>query len=179
MIDDALLWFDTIEESFYKTCRWFDICGRNPSKFTFAADTVELSGFETTPTNVRPSPNLMKAISDFPVPTNITDIRSWFGLVNQVSYAFSMVDKMAPFRELLKHKSPFHWDDKLNELFTDSKLKILRRDRAKVYVFSTNQSQHVLPPIGRKLASDFGCSKNIVIAPDEHCFVVIQDGGLY
>ena len=69
---------------------------------------VEFSGFEITPTNVRPSPNLMKAIADFPIPTNITDIRSWFGFVNQVSYVFSMADKMTPFHVLLKPKSPFH-----------------------------------------------------------------------
>ena len=130
VIDDALLWSDTLEGCFFRTCEWLDICGKNgiiqnPSKFVFGSDTVEFSGFEINPTNVRPSPNMMKAIADFPTPKNITDIRSWFGLVNQVTYAFSMTDKMAPFRELLKPTSTFYWDDELDRLFASSKHKII------------------------------------------------------
>jgi len=111
----AFLWSDTLENSFFQTCRWLDTCGKNgiiqnPSKFVFASGTVEFSGFEITPDNVRPSPAILRAISDFPTPKNLTDIRSWFGLVNQVTYAFSMTDKMLLFRELLKPKNTFHWD---------------------------------------------------------------------
>ena len=102
VIDDALLWSETLEENFFKTCEWLDTCGRNgitqnPSKFKFGADIVEFAGFEITTANVRSSQTLVRAITDFPTPQNITDIRSWFGLVNQVSYAFSMADKMLPF----------------------------------------------------------------------------------
>ena len=140
VIDDTLLWSDTLEDCFFRTCEWLDICGRhgiiqNPSKFVFGADTVEFSGFEITPTNVRPSPSMMRAIADFPTPENITDVRSWFGLVNQVTYAFSMTDKMAPFRELLKPKSSFFWDNELDQLFTASKSKILEEIELGVQIF--------------------------------------------
>ena len=40
---------------------------------------------------------------------NLTDVRSWFGLVNQVSYTFSMTAAMAPFRELLQPSRQFEW----------------------------------------------------------------------
>ncbi|MCG8044423.1 MAG: reverse transcriptase family protein, partial [Candidatus Thiodiazotropha endolucinida] len=106
-VDDALLWSDTLEESFHQAAQWLDVCGRNgivlnPDKFVFGADTVEFAGFEISLTDVRPCQRYLRAILDFPTPKDITDVRSWFGLVNQVSYAFSMAERMLPFRELLK-----------------------------------------------------------------------------
>jgi hypothetical protein len=51
----------------------------------------------------------------------VTDIRSCFSLVNGVVYIFSMIDKMLPFRELLKPGTPFYWDEILDALFEESK----------------------------------------------------------
>ena len=130
MIDDALLWSDTAS-SFFQACRWLDTCGKNgitqnTSIFVFRKDTVEFLGFKITPDdNLQPSPTMLRAISEFPTPKNLTDVRSWFGLVNQVAYAFSMTDKMLPFRELLKPITTFYWDDNLQRLFKESKTKIL------------------------------------------------------
>jgi hypothetical protein len=106
-IDDVLLWADSLEQSFHQTVHWLDVCGRNgiilnPEKFVFGSDTVEFAGFEISSNDVRPSQRYMMAILQFPCPKNLTDVRSWFGLVNQVSYAFSMADRMRPFRDLLK-----------------------------------------------------------------------------
>ena len=139
-IDDALLWADTLEESFFQAVQWLDICGRhgitlNPEKFVFGQDTVNFAGFEITLNSVRPSQQHFQAIRDFPTPRNITDIRSWFGLVNQVSYAFSMADKMLPFRELLKPGSLFYWDEQLNALFEESKTLIINEIERGVQIF--------------------------------------------
>ena len=95
-IDDTLLWADSIEESFHQAVQWLDRCGRNditlhPSKFTFAAD-VEFAGFEITNDSVRPCEKYLNTITNFPTPKNLTDIRSWFGLINQVSYTFASAD---------------------------------------------------------------------------------------
>jgi hypothetical protein len=80
--------------SFHQAVNWLDICGLhgiilNPDKFVFGQDNVEFAGFEITPTNVRPCARYLDVIRYFPTPTNLTDIRSWFGLINQVSYAFA------------------------------------------------------------------------------------------
>jgi hypothetical protein len=139
-VDDALLWSDDIEESFFQACRWLDICGRNgitlnPEKFVFAQDIVEFAGFEITLDSVRPCKKYLQAISDFPTPKNITDMRSWFGLVNQVSYAFSMADRMQPFRQLLKPGTPFNWDSHLDSLFQESKAVIVSEIEDCVRIF--------------------------------------------
>ena len=139
-IDDTLLWADDLEASFHQAVQWLDICGRNgitlnPDKFQFAQDTVEFAGFEITFDSVRPCKRYLRAIMEFPKPKNITDVRSWFGLINQVSYAFSMTEKMLPFRQLLKPSTPFYWDDHLDSLFQDSKLVILSEIAEGVRIF--------------------------------------------
>ena len=72
-MDDVLLWADSLEESFFQTFQWLDICGRhgitlNPDKFVFGENVVEFAGFEITPDSVRPCMKYLQAILDFPVP---------------------------------------------------------------------------------------------------------------
>ena len=129
-IDDTLLWATDLDASFHQATKWLDLCGRNgitlnPEKFVFGADPVEFAGFEITRDSVRPSQKYLRVIRSFPTPQNITDIRSWFGLINQVAYTFSMTERMSPFRSLLKPDTPFQWDDTLQKLFEEYKTVIL------------------------------------------------------
>jgi len=124
-VDDVLLCSDSIEESFFQAVQWLDLCGRNditlnPKKFAFAEEYVEFAGFEITADSVRPSKMFVQAIFDFPTPKKITDIRSLFGLVNHVAYAYSVTDRMVPFRQLLKPITPFKWTTELQALFDES-----------------------------------------------------------
>ena len=143
-IDDVLLWSDNLGSSFFQACEWLERCGNNgiiqhPKKFVFGEDTVEFAGFEITPDSVRPSRKFIQAIQDFPTPCNISDIRSWFGSVNQVSYAFSMASHMLPFRELLKPQSDFHWNDELDRVFQLSKSNIIREIESGVRIFDKSR----------------------------------------
>lgn len=143
-IDDSLLWSDTIKDSFFQAINWLDICGRhgvtlNPAKFSFSEDTVDFAGFTITRDSVRPCEKYIRAIRDFPIPKNITDVRSWFGLVNQVSYAFSMTSRMAPFRDLLKSKQTFQWTKELDTAFEISKDQIIDDILEGVCIFDQNK----------------------------------------
>ena len=139
-VDDTLLWSDSIEDEFFHTVSWLDLCGKNgiilnPAKFTFSRATVQFAGFEITPDAVRPCPQFLEAILNFPTPTSITDIRSWFGLVNQVSYAFASAQRMSPFRALLKPGTHFNWTDELDQLFRESKQVIIKEIHEGVQIF--------------------------------------------
>ncbi len=143
-IDDSLLWADTIEQSFFRAVRWLDICGRNgiilnPEKFVFAQEEAEFAGFSISKSDVQPCPKYMRAILDFPTPRSITDIRSWFGLVNQVSYSFSMAPVMLPFRHLLQKNSQFVWTEELNEIFEKSKKVIAEQIQHGVKIFDKSR----------------------------------------
>lgn len=96
---------------------------------------MEFAGFEITPDSVRPCAIYIHAILAFPTPKNITDVRSWFGLINQVSYAFSMTDRMLPFRQLLKPSTPFKWESIPDDLFQESKAVIINEIENGVRIF--------------------------------------------
>lgn len=143
-IDDTLLWSNTIEESYNQAIEWLDICGRNgitlnPDKFVFAEDVVDFAGFTITSETVKPCNKYIQAIRDFPKPTNITDIRSWFGLINQVSYAFSMATHMQPFRQLLKPGNVFTWSKEIDDLFEESKQLIIDEIQEGVTIFDKSK----------------------------------------
>ena len=143
-VDDTLLWADDVEQSFMQAVNWLDICGRNgiilnPEKFRFAQHTVDFAGFTITDDSVKPSAKYLAAIKDFPTPSNLTDIRSWFGLVNQVSYAFAAADIMEPFRKLLKSDVKFQWDADLEDVFQRSKLAIVRQIEHGVKIFDKDR----------------------------------------
>ena len=139
-IDDTLMWSDDLKESFFQAVKWLDICGNNgiilnPEKFQFGKSTVEFAGFEITPTTVRPCARYLEAIQHFPTPQKITDVRSWFGLINQVSYTFASAERLQPFREVLKKDTRFQWTDELEGLFQESKALIISEIYQGVEIF--------------------------------------------
>jgi hypothetical protein len=70
-----------------------------------------IAGFEITMEGIRPTDKYIEAIRNFPTPTNISEVRSWFGLINQVAYSFIKTEHMAPFYHLLSQSQPFVWDE--------------------------------------------------------------------
>ncbi len=115
-INDTLLMAATMEKIVCYTVKYIDMCSRNsivfnPDKFEFGHNTVDFAGFEIGSDGYKPTRKMLNSIATLPTPTNITGIRSWFSLVKQVNYAFSMSSTMEPFRDLLKSKKNFYWDD--------------------------------------------------------------------
>ena len=97
----------------------------NSDKFQFGLNKVAFAGLEITDEGVRPSRKFLEAIRAFPAPTNITETRSFFGMINQVSYAFVMSSIMEPFRHLLKPNTPFIWNNLLQAKFVEAKEMII------------------------------------------------------
>lgn len=101
----------------------------NQTKFVFAQITAAFAGFEKK----------LDAILNFHTPRNTTDVRSWFGLVNQVPYAFAMTERMLPFRKLLKPGIPFLWTNQLNCIFEESKALIISEIHKGVEIFDKTE----------------------------------------
>ena len=121
---------------------YVDLCGRSgivlnpePEKFQFSQPTVNFAGFRITKDTVEPLPKYLDAIREFPTPKNITDIRSWFGLVNQVSHYSQLRDMMSPYHKFLSPKQKFKWNPELNAIFEESKAKIVEAIREGVKIF--------------------------------------------
>ena len=107
----------------------------NPAKFQFASKTVDFAGFRISSDIIEPLPKYLDAIRNFPTPTSLTDIRSWFGLINQVSNYAQLRDLMAPFRDFLSPNFPFRWTDALNDTFNRSKQLIVEAIQQGVKIF--------------------------------------------
>lgn len=143
-VDDTLMWANNIEESYDQAVKYLVLCGRNgiilnPKKFKFAEDEVEFAGFKISKNSIAPIPTFLKAIEGFPQPQTITDIRSWFGLVNQAAYSFSKCSVMEPFRKLMKKGSQFMWNKDLDEAFKAAKATIKRKIEKGVRIFEKNR----------------------------------------
>ena len=140
IVDDSLLYDNSVKDQFFRVCQALDTGSNhgaifNPKKFQFCAREVEYAGLVISDTGVKPPPELFQSIRDFPTPKNITDVRAWFGMVAQVTFAFSELPVMAPFRHLLSTKTPFAWSKELEEAFQLSKEAIIRECEAGVRNF--------------------------------------------
>ena len=152
-VDDAILWSNSIQESFLQTCEFLTLCSKNgvvfnKKKFQFCRDEVEFAGFSIGKNTVKPSEKILESIKDFPVPKNISDVRGWFGLVNQVAPFFANRPVMEPFRELLKPAArgkQIYWDDNLTKLFEESKVVITEAIKEGIKCFKVGDWTCLMP----------------------------------
>ena len=67
-------------------------------------------GFIIDSRGIRADPEKVRAISGFPVPSDITGVRSFLGLFNQVSkFVKNFSHETAPIRALLRKDADFLW----------------------------------------------------------------------
>ena len=96
---------------------------------------MEFTGFRNFNSRVSPLPKYLDAVKLFPTPRNITKIRSWFGLVNQLSGYGQLRRFMLPFRPFFSPKVRFEWTDALDEAFKGGKREVVRAIEEGVEIF--------------------------------------------
>jgi hypothetical protein len=64
----------------------------NKKKTVYANTTANFAGYEISADGFRPNPELARTIREFPRPSNVTDLRSFYGLCQQVG---NFSDKIA------------------------------------------------------------------------------------
>ena len=107
-VDDMVHYDSDLEQHWWRTIDFLTQAGivLNPDKFQFAERTVDFAGFRVSDRAIEPLPKYLDAIRDFPSLTNSLDIRSWFGLVNQVSNYAQLRDIMQGCHSLEPKKFP-------------------------------------------------------------------------
>ena len=125
-VDDTLLHDSSVEEAFWHTYDFLARCAEKgitlkPEKFKFCRREVDFVGFHLGWDSYKPTAESLAAIRHFPMPAKptISDIRSWYGFVNQLAPFLATAPLMTPFRDLLK-KSPkkqVYWDEQLSMKF--------------------------------------------------------------
>src|SRR5207237_6147156 len=97
-----------------------------PSKCTFGESKIPYLGHVISRDGISVDPEKVSAISKFPVPKSLTDIRSF---VNMCGYYRRFVHKFSeiasPLNLLLRKDQPFVWADEQEQAFETLKAKLV------------------------------------------------------
>ncbi|KAJ8335347.1 hypothetical protein SKAU_G00386890 [Synaphobranchus kaupii] len=171
-VDDTIHYDTDLEQHWWRTIDFLSRVGQsgivlNPDKFQFAEKNVDFAGFRVSDATIEPLPKYLDAIRDFPTPVSTTDIRSWFGLVNQVANYAQLRDTMAPFKPFLSPRCKFSWSPELEEAFQASKCAIIGAIREGVEIYDMQKRTCLRPDWSRRgigyflLQQHCGCPSGI------------------
>ena len=74
----------------------------NLEKCEFSKTTVKVLGNIVSSEGVSPDPDKIEAIVNLPAPKNVSEVRSFLGMINQLSkFTDHLADKTKPLRDLL------------------------------------------------------------------------------
>ncbi|XP_066374967.1 uncharacterized protein [Miscanthus floridulus] len=97
----------------------------NIAKCTFCTDRVIFLGFVVSADGIQVDEEKIKAIKDWPTPTNVSQVQSFHGLASFYRHFvkdFSTI--AAPLNNLTKKDVPFKWGDEQDQAFNKLKTKL-------------------------------------------------------
>ena len=149
-VDDTVRYDSDLEQHWLRTIDFLTRVGQagivlNPDKFQFAERNVDFAGLRISDFSIEPLPKYLDAIRDFPSPTSTADIRSWFGLVNQVTNYAQLRGIMEPFKPFLSSRCKFSWSPALEETFQLSREAIILVIRQGVEIFDMQKRTCLRP----------------------------------
>merc|ERR1711895_50451 len=84
----------------------------------FGTTSAPFVGFVVGVDGYHPDPAKLRAIAEFPQPANVTDVRSFFGLANQLNgFTGRVAEALEPLRPMLSPKSVFVWEEPQHQAF--------------------------------------------------------------
>lgn len=90
----------------------------NAEKFVLAAEVVSYCGYQLSHDGIAADPGKVRAITDFVKPANLTDLRSFMGLANQLAdFSPDVSAAAAPLRPLMSPKRAFVWTPDHDQAF--------------------------------------------------------------
>lgn len=127
IVDDNAVFSRNITEhivhvrSFLQCCREKGI-HLNENKFNFAKEELEFAGVVLSKEGYRMQDKIVKAIQEFPKPSNISELRSFQGMAEQLSkHNIRVTEAMTPLRPLLKKGTVFQFDEEMERGFVKAK----------------------------------------------------------
>ena len=91
-------------------------------KCSFMLSSVDYLGHSISLEGLQPTRGKICAITDAPIPSNLTKLRSFLGLVNYYSkFLPHLATTLAPLYLLLRRRNKWHWGDKQQKAFNSAK----------------------------------------------------------
>jgi len=107
-LDDVIIFGETLQEHHTRLCEVFQKLRQfnlriEPDKCEFFKTELNYLGHVVTSEGVKPDPEKVKAIKNFPIPKNTTDVKSFLGLKGYYRKFIPQFSKtVTPLTELLK-----------------------------------------------------------------------------
>ena len=90
----------------------------NPDKCVFEQNSIKYLGHIVSEKGITADPAKIKAIQDFPSPKNVTGVRQFLGMVNQLAkFIPNIAEKTKPIRELLHKDNLWSWTQEHEHAF--------------------------------------------------------------
>ncbi|CAG9116185.1 unnamed protein product [Plutella xylostella] len=91
-------------------------------KCQFMRDSISYVGFIIDKHGLHPDPEKVKAIVNAPAPTDVSQLRSFLGLINYYAkFIAGLSTLLCPLHNLLKKNTPWKWTEACQKAFTDAK----------------------------------------------------------
>ena len=101
----------------------------NFEKCEFFVQKVKYLGHEVSDLGVSPCQDKVKAIMELPSPLNITQLKSFFGMLNYYSkFVPQLAIKLRVFYDLLKKNVEYKWSKECEDTFSDCKKLLLNNN---------------------------------------------------
>ena len=126
----------------------------NPKKCEFMSEEVEYLGHIVTPQGLKPNQRNLDAVKEFPIPTNLKQLRQFLGLTSHYRRFVLCYAKIAqPLYDLTRQGTPFNWTASCEQAFDILKSKLLTApilaypDFTRDFVLETDASKRGLGAI--------------------------------
>ncbi len=164
-LDDILVTGSTLEEHKQNLKAVLSCLSHNgfrlkKDKCHFFMQSVEYLGFQISAAGICPTEEKVRAIRDSPSPRNISELKSFTGLVNYYSRFFpNLAQSLAPLYRLMRKDVPWRWGQREQVAFEKTKrcvtteVVLAHYDTNKELILSCDASPH---GIGAVLQQDVG-----------------------
>ena len=119
------------------------------SKCSFMMEKVTYLGHVISQEGIYPAAEKVRAVSEAPIPSNVTQLKSFLGLLNFYSrFLPNHSTKLAPLHKLLQKNTPWKWESEQQEAFEIAKASLssstclTHYDPAKSLVVSCDASSY-------------------------------------
>ena len=90
-----------------------------------AMNRLKFLGHIISKNGISPDPEKTKAVKEMEAPTNVTELRRFMGIVNQLGkFSPRIAQLSSPLRELLSTKTDWQWDSRQEEAFNSIKTEL-------------------------------------------------------